>query len=223
MLKIQFLSLIKKVLLLNPPGTKSDLVLNHPPLLLSSSSIMESSQISITFQFVKLSREWSGQNNVQWPFIKIFHRQKWHHWTKLTLRFVSFWLHERTVTNKKKTEKTVAHWSVIRCNIIWDRGARASWLHIDCTEAVRFFLLSFKKIHIKVYVYLDIYGNPENYKSILWRLFSEEGKEWPKIFFLVTMQRTPRGSLLWKNFGEIQSILNIQYVFFFHVGDIIYS
>ena len=85
------------------------------------------------------------------------------------------------------------------------------WLHRSCM----LFLLSFKKIHIKVYVYLDIYGNPENYKSILWRLFSEEGKEWPKIFFLVTMQRTPRGSLLWKNFGEIQSILNIQYVFFF--------
>ena len=184
---------------------------------------MESSQISITFQFVKLSREWSGQNNVQWPFIKIFHRQKWHHWTKLRflgrnkMTWHSDFSHSDFMREQwqiKKTEKTVAHWSVIRCNIIWDRGARASWLHIDCTEAVRFFLLSFKKIHIKVYVYLDIYGNPENYKSILWRLFSEEGKEWPKIFFLVTMQRTPRGSLLWKNFGEIQSILNIQYVFF---------
>ena len=55
MLEIQFLSLIKKVLLLNPPGTKSDLVC-------SSSSIIESSQISISFQFVKLM-EWSDQNN----------------------------------------------------------------------------------------------------------------------------------------------------------------
>ena len=55
MLEIQFLSLIKKVLLLNPPGTKSDLVC-------SSSSIIESSQISISFQFVKL-KESSDQNN----------------------------------------------------------------------------------------------------------------------------------------------------------------
>ena len=111
---------------------------------------MESSQISITFQFVKLSREWSGQNNVQWPFIKIFHRQKWHHWTKLRflgrnkITWHSDFSHSDFMREQwqiKKTEKTVAHWSVIRCNIIWDRGARASWLHIDCTEAVCFFCL----------------------------------------------------------------------------------
>ena len=171
----------------------------------SSSSIMESSQISITFQFVKLSREWSGQNNVQWPFIKIFHRQKWHHWTKLRflgrnkITWHSDFSHSDFMREQwqiqKKTEKQwpTDQWSGV---ISFETGAPG---HLDYT------LIAQKLYAFFVYVYLDIYGNPENYKSILWRLFSEEGKEWPKIFFLVTMQRTPRGSLYWKYLGKYQA------------------